>query len=202
MHISRKTVLLVLIIILFFLAHNKVIEIYNEIIVNNFFKHIEGNVQSLIWTNILIVCTLIYFYYFSKEKKKIPIEIVFIAGFLLLIYLGYRFNSYYFQFHRSSILPNFVFADYFIFLFGGIIILKLIELTWKEDEAIYFDDPFLWDAPIDNASDDKFHRKETAERLARKIQSKLTNDTGKGSLAIGVNGEWGSGKTSFANMIK
>ncbi|NOT93663.1 MAG: hypothetical protein HOP05_18635 [Ferruginibacter sp.] len=37
--------------------------------------------------------------------------------------------------------------------------------------------------------------------MAKKIQSKLKVEDA-GALAIGINGSWGSGKTSFTNMIK
>lgn len=53
------------------------------------------------------------------------------------------------------------------------------------------------DNPIPNKEKDLLHRYPLAHRIAKMINDFKDND----SLVIGVEGEWGSGKTSFINLI-
>lgn len=53
------------------------------------------------------------------------------------------------------------------------------------------------DNPIPNKEKDLLHRYPLAKRIAEMINDFTDND----SLVIGVEGEWGSGKTSFINLI-
>ena len=53
------------------------------------------------------------------------------------------------------------------------------------------------DNPIPNKEKDSLHRYPLAKRIAEMINNFKDND----SLVIGVEGEWGSGKTSFINLI-
>jgi predicted KAP-like P-loop ATPase len=53
------------------------------------------------------------------------------------------------------------------------------------------------DTPISNKANDLLHRYPLAKRIAGMIHSFKDND----SLVIGIEGEWGSGKTSFINLI-
>jgi predicted KAP-like P-loop ATPase len=53
------------------------------------------------------------------------------------------------------------------------------------------------DNPIQNKEKDLLHRSPLAHRIAGMINDFKEND----SLVIGVEGEWGSGKTSFINLI-
>lgn len=54
------------------------------------------------------------------------------------------------------------------------------------------------DNPIEEATDDKLGRNDSAVRFARQV---LTLDATRG-LVVGVLGPWGSGKTSFLNLAK
>ncbi len=53
------------------------------------------------------------------------------------------------------------------------------------------------DTPISNKENDLLHRYPLAKRIAGMIRGFKDND----SLVIGIEGEWGSGKTSFINLI-
>ncbi len=53
------------------------------------------------------------------------------------------------------------------------------------------------DNPIQNKEKDLLHRYPLAHRIAGMIRDFKDND----SLVIGIEGEWGSGKTSFVNLI-
>lgn len=57
---------------------------------------------------------------------------------------------------------------------------------------------FAEDLPIENIDEDSFNRSE----LAKEIAYKVGITANKKSFAIGILGEYGSGKTSFLNLIK
>ena len=55
----------------------------------------------------------------------------------------------------------------------------------------------LPDYPIEDKDADKLHR----APLASKVAELIKNFQGKESFVIGVEGAWGSGKTSFINLV-
>ncbi len=57
---------------------------------------------------------------------------------------------------------------------------------------------FVEDNPINDASDDKLNYALYASELALK----LNQSSFKNSFAVGITGEWGTGKTSFINLVK
>lgn len=57
---------------------------------------------------------------------------------------------------------------------------------------------FSTDKPITSIEEDRFSRSEYASRIADSVM----NMTDPSSLVIGINGDWGSGKSSLLNMIE
>jgi len=57
---------------------------------------------------------------------------------------------------------------------------------------------FSPDKPIDKVEEDVLGRSEFAEHLAEA----LLNNMGKENFCVGINGKWGSGKTSFLNILE
>jgi hypothetical protein len=55
------------------------------------------------------------------------------------------------------------------------------------------------DLPVTRLSDDKFRRKDLATEIATGLVHSFQNNTE--SIVIGINGAWGSGKSSFVNFI-
>lgn len=97
-------------------------------------------------------------------------------------------------------LPSLKYIDYLFFLFGGLLLAKIWDWLNGFTNPIYQSDPFIIDFPIRTSNEDIYNRVEFASRLATKIQSELESKN-SGSLAIGINGTWGSGKSSFMNLI-
>ncbi|KUF41643.1 hypothetical protein AS361_17460 [Myroides marinus] len=86
-----------------------------------------------------------------------------------------------------------------IFFIVTIIPLILITGFWikhkhtKNEKSDFFDD-----APIDNLDEDILNRTQKAIQVSRLIKGNKS----KTSLAIGIVGEWGNGKTSFMSFIE
>lgn len=66
-------------------------------------------------------------------------------------------------------------------------------MAGKKSKRIYVTPEVLHDAPVSNLKDADFHFDDFAATLARLIASKETETP----LVIGINGAWGSGKTSL-----
>ena len=116
----------------------------------------------------------------------------------IVIYLS--FTVYYLFAWRLSI--NYVLKPYFdiFFIFIGLLlIIHCYSFLWlqkkrTENSGI----GFYSDTPIENPEEDELNRKNYAKEIAKKI----LYSNNKSSLAIGIVGEWGSGKTSFLNLLK
>jgi len=139
--------------------------------------------------------------YTYKSKVKHSFALLFFLLLISVVILGATFIG-----NRYSELVVFDFFEripylsvvFFVLLYVGILLIKNCKAN-KEPQ--YRTEPFLIDKPIDSEANDLYGRKQFATLIADKLQSNL-NIEDAGALAIGINGEWGSGKTSFANLIK
>jgi hypothetical protein len=123
--------------------------------------------------------------------------------FLLLliittIYSYYRFVELKFFFYGLSFLPCIYYFDLLFLVFLLASLLKFISSPRKKIDNNLKNNAFIIDQPINNSSEDLLKRKDSAQELAKRI---LATPNEK-AFAIGVNGQWGSGKTSYLNLIK
>ncbi len=208
--------------IFLFIAFNKSLcDLYDDKIIAPFLSNFEGSKSLDILFFAFTAFTLLIHFYLLVQDKKISNTFFFFSCVLFGIFVYSYFFSNKYYFISLELFPNLKYADSIFLLFGIIGSLKV--LNWISPNQKPFDnkDPFLIDSPIVKAEDDLFTRKKFAKKIAIKIQSELKpipkfnnkqtpkNDNEEnsnfdyyGSLAIGINGEWGSGKTSFTNMIK
>ncbi|PTQ92006.1 KAP-like P-loop domain-containing protein [Mucilaginibacter yixingensis] len=197
---SKKVTFYVLLTILYLLLSNQLIIFYDKVIVNGFLKDLKSDWLYL-GLFLLVELTVYQLIYLHLEKQKVPFFLFFASILLLATYLYYRFISSHYTFYSAKYAPDLKYTDYFIFLLGGIVILGALDRLSSHRPPVYKKVPFIIDAPIMKIADDKFDRKNFAILLAERIESKV-NDNYRGAIAIGVNGNWGAGKTSFTNLIK
>lgn len=95
-------------------------------------------------------------------------------------------------------LPNIAYWDIVALVLAITLPLKLfIQRKYKNEDITETNEGFAEDNVITRIEDDHFMRKVAASEISRLIQ--LTPN--KKSFAIGILGEYGSGKTSFLNLI-
>ena len=93
------------------------------------------------------------------------------------------------------------FAIFFMALFVGFVVgkksqnIKNIESNAKENEGIV---PVYLDEPIYDENNDLLHYTE----LARSLSCSLRQKSFPNSYSIGINSPWGTGKSSFFNLMK
>ncbi len=139
-----------------------------------------------------------------------------VAGFNLSIYLiisitytYYRNYSGVWIFERFTLFP-FYYADVIAlpFILGLILGIRNIEyvsmtLRWLKAQMTVKTQgkhitPYILDEPLTPDGEDELKRRGHAKDLAVKILFTKSDR----AIAIGINGDWGSGKTSFFQMMK
>jgi hypothetical protein len=189
-----KVLLFFLILFLFFRPTIEYLLIDKFLIV--FFLHIAKS-PLLDFLNIVLV------FYFLWEVlqnfgKGIPsFRVLCLFFFLAFIYSYYRFfnHVYVFEpFYNSSKISYFdsVLAAFFLQLVRFI---APVKTSRKQDSHSFIKD----EAIKPDESNDLYGYNEYAKVVANKI---LGYDNFKGAFTIGINAEWGRGKTSFINGLK
>ena len=132
------------------------------------------------------------------QRLKILVKVV---VFGLILYFFQRNNSYW-NFRYMSIMPEVYYWDAVaigsvlsLFLCGLLKLAKKFEKEKAEEQEA--DKGFIEDSVVISYEDDHFKRKIAAAEIATLI-SETPN---KRSFAIGILGQYGSGKTSFLNLI-
>ena len=129
-------------------------------------------------------------FYFKNTTIVYSIFIV-----LFYSYIRFKFNN---NFQSLSLFSSLKYFDIIYFVFGIIILLfcsiKLKQKKQKLVETI----SFFNDNAIQNSSEDILNRKEKSLQVARFIKSNYS----KSSIAVGIVGKWGEGKTSFMSLIE
>lgn len=114
----------------------------------------------------------------------------------LLIYLIIRFDSYWS--YTSTYSPTLKYIELFAFTS---LILLMRHYYLKRSERLRSDntakDGFIEDNVIIDAAGDSYERNQVAEQIAKQIM--LTANTK--AFAVGITGCYGSGKSSFINLI-
>ena len=124
-----------------------------------------------------------------------------LLSFLILAFYSYFRFLYAPHLFRALHFVNFVkYTDILLLIFSGPVFLKLAALFKIPHSANENNGESTFTAvkAIKKKSQDILGRAARAERLSVEIRNYKANE----SLAVGVVGEWGSGKTSFVNMVK
>lgn len=115
---------------------------------------------------------------------------------VLFIYLRYRIFQEPWSFLSLDLTSSIKYLDLFPII-GFINLLLIMKSAFSKPISTY-GSGFIEDSPIDKIEDDKLSYALYASQLA----AKLNQSSFKGSFAVGITGEWGTGKTSFINLVK
>ena len=211
--------------ILIFLFHENIIRFIDSVfvipIVEEAGKTIkEFPITSLVFT---ILTTLFFLYKIISNRKLTDKEIhnqktktkhiiiIVINSIIIIGYPIFRFFDLAWNFtpiHCCSLdylkYLDFIFIitlSYFIVSFSKIKQFNKEEKKRKKNKEKHVSKQtgFKVDSEINNAEDDILGRKDFAKQIVSLVENKEEN---KNSLAIGICGDWGSGKTSFLNLLK
>ncbi len=192
-HIEKHKTLIILLI--FFVAFNRfLISLYQEFIVDKFLVKADNSILmdgiiillfifSIIWT----ISKIKKGFFVKSEKLIYPVIGIIIYTIIRLNYCDLLIPFKYFE-----TLKYFDFS-YVICLIPISLILALPKLTTNNQNDKFYDDN-----PIYSSDNDILARKTKAIQIARLVK----NNKSKSSIAIGIVGKWGDGKSSFMNLIE
>jgi GTPase SAR1 family protein len=197
----RKIFFLLVIGLCLTLFRHDLLQWYNSNVIDRLFQNVvpHWTIDLLIGFTCLLAITLSF--YGVYKQKIIDTGAVIFLSILFAIFLYFRYTHGYYDFIPFSFSNRIFYVDSLSIIYLFIVYAKAGNYFCPLSAPRYNDSPFIVDTPILNSSQDLFQRKEFAKVLAYKIQSKIDGSNVR-SLAIGINGPWGSGKTSFANMVK
>lgn len=174
---------------------------FEEIINKYFASPILKSLETSIINDLISVCFVVIIIantirrisnnYHSSSQSTL------INSLLLVVFLYYRITSSYWEFTSFQIIDSFKYIDVVLLYFSSNLVVSVFHKE-KEHQTIT-NKGFCFDNPIEKEEADKLNRNSVAKIIAEKIRNTANKNS---SFAIGVNSEWGWGKTSFLNLIK
>lgn len=201
-YISIKLGIILILGFILLLFNNLIIIKFNLNIVDPYLSKASQN----LFGDIVFILIVLYSILLSSKRidtqHSIKIEYVIISTLISILYLYFKSSGRY-TYTSLMLSDSFYYTD-IIELTMLSVIINICIWHQKRNEPKDNKSPFIIDKPLSNSTiseGDQFGYSKFAKQVALKIQSKLKyNDSG--ALAIGIVGEWGSGKTSFMNFIK
>ncbi|HRH49988.1 MAG TPA: P-loop NTPase fold protein [Panacibacter sp.] len=194
---SKFFAFVLLLIILFFVPLRG---FYEAHVIAPYLSLVEPQTIPSIAVLILFILTALLFTYYLNNLTKVSSNMLLWHTVIFIFYIIARFSGRYKFVSFSNLGITFIYyTDWIILSFIFIWILFIKSKAIKPPVPVYKNIPFVIDTPLISDKGDLFDRAVFARQLAEKILSEHTTNS---SVAIGINGPWGSGKTSFLNMIR
>jgi hypothetical protein len=163
----------------------------------------ESLLSELVFISLIVYLILILCYFKFRTKSYLDwngiLYLLLLSSYVIL----YRFELFdfkYWTFERLSHFKCLAYADFIIIVPTLLVIYKVIPTKNQKKKIIEGNYPLEDDNYIQSSDQDKLGRKEFADLVAKYIIEIETNKP-HNSIAIGINAQWGDGKTSFQEMI-
>lgn len=166
-------------------------------------------VRNLLFSLLFILLFFLFRKIYRAENIRVNKVLYWSAIVILALYvLALLSNRYvFFGFTKSNFIL-FAYAHLVIMAAGFTIymahlkknkstVVEPVSAASHVDQQVTY--PFQLDEPLGGTNGDLFGRTSFANRIADKIISTYNNSE---SIAVAITGSWGSGKSSFLNMIK
>jgi len=194
---EKLNVLILSVLMLIISAHRPIEMFFSSTIVKYVLKDIDSNLCNDCFFIVALLLTLTLVIH--RFKKYIPSKSI--VGTLLLlslIYSYYRFGDFVWEFRGLSFYPIIKYSDILIIVTISNLILLIPKDKESKESKENNEESFMNDEPLGSEGLDAFGYEKYAESLSIKIM----NSHFENSFAIGINGKWGAGKTSFIDLIK
>lgn len=195
---DRSTLIFTSILFLLILFRRRVEELISTILVDNLLSYCKSEFFND--ALILLLVAGIIFYYLQRIKKNYLLswQSLGLIITIVVIYSSYRFLTPIWIFTPFSFWEKLKYLDFIFVIFLMNLGLVISNLIRKKQLIISQPGSFVSDQSIGKSGKDLLGREHYAEEIAKRIE--LTNY--EKSFAIGILGAWGSGKTSFLEMIE
>lgn len=161
--------------------------------------------DDALWYFLVFSLLLIAYYILScyRERTISKPRVYFIVASLVIYFSGIIYSctgeeqgwSYKSVNESENILSYYATLLYVIPFMGELCLYKKRSELRKQPDT---NCSLIFDKPIENDGEDSYMRKDYALTIAQKINNNFHKE---GSFVIGITGHWGSGKSSFLNLI-
>lgn len=195
--VLKEINLIVLATIIFLLFKGLVESTICFLIVVPILSKLEVNFLS----DLIFIGLLIFIILFIRKKILrnfyLSNRFLFVSVIIIFIYLHYRTYNHIWAFTGLSIYEPVKYLDIIPFFFLGIILIKLFHkntpINTNHNKGFYLD------LPLGKNGSDLLNREKIAKHIAFEI---LNTNSPDSSFAIGISSEWGSGKTTFIDLLE
>ncbi|MDD4971679.1 MAG: P-loop NTPase fold protein [Paludibacter sp.] len=172
-------------------------DLIDLILVDTVVSKFDSNITIWIWSyySILTILTIYYIIVFSIERKSSKVRKTLVLFVTLIWIICFNSGYWYFESYYSHvlILLPFIFE---LFVSGNYLNRRLKNISNNDDyNGLEFEMPISGSC---NVNEDTYKRSEYIKSTADQLKLTFNN---KIAFAIGISGKWGSGKTSFTNIL-
>ena len=209
----RDNVLIFILVLIYILFYRFWESWIGNHIIDPILSHFESNLMNDILFFIVTIICLVFLTAipFVKAFAKYEKRTVIFSIIAIVVWAYYRFHhgqcgmndsSYYLHLTPLSRIPSIKYFDilaiYAIYRFISFFIVKYIylyspELSFNKDQGL------TRNLPISDQNQDVLERDLSAKSVVDKL---LETNTVNSSFTYGIDAPWGSGKTSFINLMK
>lgn len=190
----KITLSLIGLLILFF---NQIQHLFEDKIVTPIFSKVESNLLIDLIFGLIAFFILRKLYLNFKNKTYISGSQLFVSLAILGFYLYIRFSKEY-TFYSFSFYDKIKYTDILFSFFTISLATLVLSVFHKKTAKVLNDDNLFVDSPIIDVNEDVLDRNYKAKRITEEIFQTQANQ----AIGFGITGEWGSGKTSFLNLLK
>lgn len=174
-------------------------KLFEALITKLFVKDLLSYVQSAWYNDIIFGFIVLYIvgYLLAKFKRYVPSRnILLVLVLVCIIYIYYRISGTPWNFTSFAIYSHAKYADCLVILTLSNVILHSFRQGNKPNND--HKNSLFADIPINEIKSDELGYSSYAKYLSQKIK----NSCFEKSFAIGINGRWGQGKSSFINLVQ
>lgn len=193
-----KSIKILGILFLLIIPFHKLIEGFiSNVFVLTIFNKINSSISNDIVAFILVILLLYSLVISLKREVYLANNYIFLLTGLLIIYAYYRFFGSVWSFVEFKTARKLVYFDLFLLFIATELLKKIFYKSRIRN--IVPEKGFLFDNPLGQNDIDILQREDYAKSICKKIKN---TENQKSAFSIGLNGDWGVGKTSFFNLIK
>jgi hypothetical protein len=154
----------------------------------------ESIIEPSVFTDIILIFFLIFVPFRIFKGFKSSTNLFLLSNLALLVFIKIRYSPNSLVYLDLVISKGIHYVDLIWFIYLMVFISWISQYKVQEQTIAPF---FSEDSPLINEKDDELNFKD----YAKEISDKISIGTYKKAFAIGINGKWGSGKTSLLNLI-
>lgn len=194
-NIVKSLFAFLVILFVWILFEGKLVEIFDSNILPCLSK-IEFSKHSNILFFIIILFPIYAICRCFRNKYYIPFLSFLLLSFVVFVYLKYRLSGTYISI--PSVIVNLGYTDILIILLTIFIISGLRSFVCSKQKKNNNNSVFIPDAPINKPQLDILDYSESAKQLAKDLETIQVEN----SCSLGIIAPWGTGKTSYLNLLE